>query len=112
MTDNVEQIDDETEKLLADLEAQEKAKVEPVVKKSSRKKSKKVDDQAPTLDPKPAASSSNVLTNTSKNTHRIKGQDVKVGDTYTLSGADLDDKRLMAKIDHAVKLGVLSRGAD
>lgn len=108
MTDIIE-ADNETERLLAELEAQDKVEsdeVEPdTVLDVPKKKSKVTSKQS-----KRKATDTNVIINIGKNPHRIKGVIVPVGDEYILTDRDLEDEILMKKIDHGIKLGVLSRG--
>ena len=49
------------------------------------------------------------IVNTSKNRRSIKGVELAVGESYTLTEADMGNERLMMKINHALDLGVLSR---
>ncbi|MBL1319586.1 MAG: hypothetical protein JKY80_02130 [Mariprofundaceae bacterium] len=50
------------------------------------------------------------ITNTSKNKRCINHIMLEVNESYTLTERDMEDERLMMKIDRAIDLGVLSRG--
>jgi hypothetical protein len=47
------------------------------------------------------------VTNVSKNRRRICTVDLAVGERHTLTAADMENDRLMAKITRALELGVL-----
>ncbi len=104
-------VDEESAKLLADLEKQGGEKKAAPKKKTAAKKLPPVAKVEPALEPVANKADSNEITNTSKNPRRVGGVTIAVGDSYTLTDQDLNDESLMAKIDHSVKLGVLSRGA-
>lgn len=52
------------------------------------------------------------LTNVGRNPHRIGGHTIAPGDDYILTDMNLADELLMGKVNRAVELGILNRGAD
>ena len=94
-------IDAESEALLAEMEAPKSKKKAPARNKAPAK--------VVTEDKEPAKSDGNTLTNTGKNPRRVGGTTIPVGEDYTLTERELEDDALMAKVNHAVTLGVLSR---
>ena len=59
---------------------------------------------------KPRKRGGKSVKNTSKNPRAIGGNVVAPGDSVTLSARELKDEKLMAKIKHCCKLGVLDMG--
>jgi len=51
-----------------------------------------------------------VLKNISTNMRVVNHVEIAVGGVYKLTAEDKKDELLMAKVNHAVKLGVLKRG--
>lgn len=124
MTDVQDNTDDETERLLAELEQQSQPQTDDAETKPAeaveskpkpgKKKTAKVKkaDSTPSNDAIADSTPSNIVTNTSRNPQRIKGSVIKVGERYTLTDVDLADERLMKKIDRAVSLSILTRGTN
>lgn len=103
-------IDDESAALLAEMEGPKKPEVEaPKPKKNKAPARSKASANTVTEDKEPASSDGNTLTNTGKNPRRVGGTTIPVGEDYTLTERELEDDALMAKVNHAVTLGVLSR---
>ena len=135
-------VDEESKKLLEDLEKQDKTsapkkKAEPKKKAAPKNKAPEsskagpgtalvsdapvVEKAAVVEKPEPAPvvdaavfpkGTANVVMNIGKNPRRIGGTVVAVGKSYTLTEQDLQNETLLLKIDHAISLGVLSHGAD
>ena len=103
-------VDEESKKLLEDLEKQDNTSAPKSEKKSAPKK--KAAAKKPEPAPVAEKSDDNTVTNIGKNPRRIGGTVVAVGESYTLTEQDLDNETLLLKIDHAIRLGVLSHGAD
>ena len=106
------QVDEESKKLLEDLEKQDKTPAPKSEKKAAPKKKAASKKAAPQPAPVAEKSDNNTVTNIGKNPRRIGGTVVAVGESYTLTEQDLDNETLLLKIDHAIRLGVLSHGAD
>ena len=53
-----------------------------------------------------------LLKNVGRNPHRIGGTTVIPGDEYVLTDMNLADELLMGKVNRAIELGILTRGAD
>ncbi len=118
--DNTPPLDEESLRLLAELEGDDgvdgeiaDAKVEEkkVAPKKAAAKKKIAPKKAakPKAAPEPAAASGRkpTVTNVSKNHRRICRVDLPVGESYTLTADDMEDARLMAKLTRAIDLGVL-----
>ncbi len=118
--DNTPPLDEESLRLLAELEGDdgvdgkiadakvEEKKAAPKTKPKAAAKKK----AAPKAKPKaatPTVASERLptITNVSKNHRRICRVDLAVGESYTLTADDMEDARLMAKLTRAVDLGVL-----
>ena len=106
-------VDEESAKLLAEIEAQGTTPAPAADKSRSRAKpAPRVINTLKPIEEAPAveeAQRNRTITNTSKNPRRIGGVTVPVGGTYDLTDHDLADESLMSKIEHSVKMGVLSR---
>ena len=110
-------VDEESKKLLEDLEKQGDKPASKSEKKAAPKKKAAAKKPAPVAEksePAPVAEKSddNTVTNIGKNPRRISGTTVGVGESYTLTEQDLQDETLLLKIDHAIDQGILSHGAD
>jgi len=60
----------------------------------------------------PQDDASFTVVNASPRIHAIGATAVKPGKSYTLTLKDRQDERLMRRVEYALKLGVLTRGAD
>lgn len=90
-------VDAETERLLNDMQKQADA-------------DSSVAPPAATKKAQPRTDGPRMVTNTSGNPHRIGGITIPIGGAYYLTDQDLTNKRLMQKVEYAIKLKVLSRG--
>ena len=110
-------VDEESAKLLAEFEEQNKPKAPAPKRRSAAAKPASVvaEKPAPVVAETPAPvvkaeTPTRTIKNVSKNPRRIGGVTVPVGGTYDLTDHDLEDESLMAKIEHSLQTGVLSRG--
>lgn len=128
MSDNIEQNDPETEKLLAEMQEQEvgRKQLEKRAKALGVKFQSNTSDKtlierineaetalnAAEMAEPPTAPVTNddfTVKNEGANPHRIGDKTLAHGKAHTLTKPQLSDARIMGRVGHAIKLGILTR---
>jgi len=98
-----QEMDEETQRLLDELENDKpKTAKAQSKKKTAKKKAVKKD----------AKLTGDTVVNNTRNPRRINAVTIGPGESYTLTKADKENERLMAKIHYSFKLGLLVNESD